>query len=803
MSEVIIQKVIEEEMKHSYIDYAMSVIVGRALPDVRDGLKPVHRRVLYTLYELGLFHNKPFKKCARIVGDCLGKYHPHGDVAVYDALVRMAQDFSLRYPLIDGQGNFGSIDGDAPAAMRYSEARLSKLAEEMLSDIDKNTVDFIPNFDASLKEPTVLPSKLPNLLINGSSGIAVGMATNIPPHNINEIINGIIAYIENPNISVEQLLHHIKGPDFPTGAIIHGSAGIRQAYSTGRGKIIARAKTEIISEKGKTKIIITEIPYQVNKALMVEEIAQLVREKRIEGIADINDESSKEGIRIVIELKRDANPQIVLNQLFAHTKLEQSYGIIMLSLVNNEPRVLNLKEIIQHYVTHRQSVVRRRTEFELKKASERSHILEGIIIALKDIDNIIKKIKASKNVDEATSVLIKSYSLTDIQARAILDTKLQKLASLEQQKIIEEHKGLLELISELKEILASEKRILEIIKNELIELKQKYSDSRRTRIVESEVREISEEQLIKPEDVVVTMSHSGYIKRIPIDVYKQQARGGKGVVAAETKEGDFIENFFIANTHSYILFFTNKGRVHWLKVYEIPTASRQALGKAIVNLISLEPGEKITAFVPVKQFDDAHFVFMVTKKGIVKKTNLGEFSRPRKTGIIAINLDTDDQLIGAVLTSGNDQIMIATKKGFAIRFSEKNVRAIGRAAAGVIGIKLREDDSVIGMVIADDSKTLLTITENGYGKRTAVSEYRLTGRGGVGVINIDCSERNGNVVAIASVTDDDSIMIISQKGIGIRIAVKDISVIGRATQGVKVMKLDEGDKVVATAKVHE
>ena len=799
--EKIIPRVIEEEMKKSYIDYAMSVIVGRALPDVRDGLKPVHRRILFAMQELGLLHNKPFRKCARIVGDTLGKYHPHGDMAVYDSLVRMAQEFSMRYPLVMGQGNFGSVDGDSPAAQRYTEAKLSKIAEEMLADIDKNTVDFSPNFDGSLKEPTVLPSKIPNLLVNGSSGIAVGMATNIPPHNMSEIIDATAALIDSPEIPVYDLMKHVKGPDFPTGATIIGKEGIGLAYTTGRGKVTLRAKSEIIEEKGRQKIIITEIPYQTNKSVMIEEMATLVKEGKITGISDIRDESDKDGIRVVIEIKKDSNPQVVLNQLHAHTKMEHTFGIIMLSLVNNEPKVLNLKETIQQFIIHRQKVVRRRTEFELNKAAERAHILEGLIIALKDIDNVVKKIKASRDVQAATIILIKDYSLTDIQAKAILDMKLQRLASLEQEKIKKEHEDLLKLIKELKEILASEQKILEIIKTELQEMKEKYGGRRKTEIVEGEAEEMSAEDLIKPEDVVVTVTHAGYIKRMPLDVYKSQGRGGKGVVAADTKEEDFVEDIFVANTHSYILFFTSKGRVHWLKVHELPVASRQARGKAIVNLLQLKEDEKVSAFVPVKEFDNKHFLIMATKNGTVKKTNLELYSNPRKGGIIGITIDEGDQLIEVVLTSGSNQIMLATKKGMAAKFMEEDVRPCGRSAMGVRGIKLREGDEVVGMVIAEDEKALLTVTENGYGKRTAISEYRLIGRGGVGVINIQCSERNGNVVAIKTVTEDDEIMLVSQKGIMIRVPVKEISVISRNTQGVRLMKLEEGDRLSAAAKI--
>lgn len=796
----IIQKEIEEEMKQSYVDYAMSVIVGRALPDVRDGLKPVHRRVLYSMWRAGLLHNKPFRKSAFIVGRTMSDLHPHGDAAIYDTLVRMAQDFSLRYPLINGHGNWGSIDGDSAAAMRYTECKLNKLAEEILQDLDKETVDFIPNFDNSLKEPTVLPSKIPNLLINGSSGIAVGMATNIPPHNLIEVVDGVIKLIENPDITIEEINKIIKGPDFPTGGFICGREGIRQAYKTGRGKVIVRAKANVEERKNKQAIIISEIPYQINKSGLLEQIAKLVQEKKIKGISNIRDESDREGMRVVIELKRDANSEIVLNQLYKHSRLQETFGIIMVALVNNEPKVLNLKQMVQLFIEHRQRVVRRRKEFELKKAQERDHILQGLIIALNDINNVIKKIKASKDVEEAKNVLIKGYKLTEIQAKAILDMRLQKLASLEQEKIRQEHKDLLKLIKELKEILASEKRILDIIKKELLEIKEKYGDERRTRIIGAQ-EDIEIEDLIKEEDDVITITHSGYIKRLPVDTYKKQRRGGKGVIGTGKKEQDFVEHLFIANTHSYILFFTDKGTVYWLKVYEIPEASRQSLGKAIVNLIEINKEEKITAFIPVREFDDRHYLLMATKKGVIKKTNLSKYSRPRSTGIKAIVLDPMDSLVNAVLTDGDRQIILATKKGMAVKFNEKDARPIGRTARGVRGISLRTGDDVIGMQIADDSKTLLTVTENGFGKRTRISEYRLINRGGVGVINIQCTDRNGDVVAVKTVSDDDELILISQNGIIIRVAVKGIPAIGRNTQGVRMMRLEKQDKVRDAAKI--
>jgi len=801
--EKIVQRVIEEEMKTSYLDYSMSVIVGRALPDVRDGLKPVHRRILYAMHKMGMFHNRPFKKSARIVGEVLGKFHPHGDTAVYDSLVRMVQPFSLRYPLLKGQGNFGSVDGDSAAAMRYSEAKLSKLAEEMLQDIEKKTVRFAPNFDGSLKEPMFLPSKLPNLLINGSSGIAVGMATNIPPHNLNEVADATTYLIDNPNSPVGDLMRFVKGPDFPTAGIISGRRGIKNAYATGKGRVVVKARTHVEQGKTKQKIIVTEIPYMVNKSQLLEEIASLVNDKKINGISDIRDESDRKGMRVVIFLKKDANPDVVLNQLMKHTRLKTTFGVIMLALVDNQPKVLNLRELIQSYVAHRRNTVRKRTTFDLNRAEEKAHILEGLLVALKNIDATIKMIKESKSADEAKQVLISRLTITEKQALAILDMKLQRLTGLEQEKIKTEHKGLLELIVKLKEILADEKKILQIIKDELEELKKNYGDKRRTEIVEEEEEELAPEALIEKEDMVITITHSGYVKRLPADTYRAQKRGGKGVIAAGTKEEDFVENLFIANTHSYVLFFTNKGKLRWLKVYEIPEAGRAAKGTAVVNLLHLGEGENITALVPVKNFEQGYLV-MATKKGTIKKTSVKLFSRPRKSGIIAMNLDEGDELIDVKLTDGNQQIIIATREGMAVKFNEANVRPMGRTARGVRGIRLkREGDYVIGMVVAKDDETLMTITENGYGKRTLVSEYRLISRGGSGVTNIICSERNGKVVDVKSVKDEDELMLISQKGIGIRVNAKDISVIGRATQGVTIMKLEEGDKIAAVAKVVE
>jgi DNA gyrase subunit A len=801
-NEQIVPQVIEDEMKTSYLSYAMSVIVGRALPDVRDGLKPVHRRILFAMHDLGMFHNKPFKKSARIVGEVLGKYHPHGDTAVYDSMVRMAQDWSLRYTLIDGQGNFGSIDGDNAAAMRYTEARLSKISEELLLDIDKETVDFIPNFDASLKEPSVLPAKLPNLIINGSSGIAVGMATNIPPHNLIEVCDGTVALIDNPEITFKELNNYIKGPDFPTGAVIQGDAGIKSAYEFGRGRVKIRAVTKIEENKKKERIIVNELPYQVNKALLIEQIAGLVRDKVITAISDIRDESDRDGIRIVIELKKDSNTDVVINQLYKHSRMQVTFGINTLALVNNEPKTLGLKPLLQNYISHRQIVVRKKTEFELKKAEKKSHILEGLIIALDNIDPVIQKIKASKTAEEAKNILMIDYSLTKIQSQAILDMKLQKLSGLEQDKIRTEHKELQELIIKLKEILSDEQRILNMIKDELIELRDKYGDARKTKIIEGgETQDLDIEDLIDEQECVVSITHSGYIKRLPIDTYKQQNRGGKGVIAQSTKDEDFIENLFIANTHSYLLFFTNKGRVHWLKVYKIPEASRQSRGKAIINLVNLDNDEKIAAFIPVRKFDDQHFLSLITEKGLIKKTNLDAYSRPRQGGINAITLNDTDNLISALLTDGSKQIMIATKNGLACKFDEKNARPIGRTGRGVKGITLRDNDEVIGAVIANNDKTLLSITETGYGKRTKIEDYRLINRGGKGVINIQCSDRNGGVVSVREVDEEDDIMFISQKGIIIRVPVRSISVIGRNTQGMRLMRLSEGDKVACAAKI--
>ena len=797
--EKIVPRIIEEEMKQSYVDYAMSVIVGRALPDVRDGLKPVHRRILFAMNELGLQHNKPFRKCARIVGDVLGKFHPHGDVAVYDSLVRMAQDFSLRYTLVNGHGNFGSVDGDSPAAMRYTEAKLQKIAEELLQDIDKETVSFQDNFDGSLKEPTVLPSKIPNLLINGSSGIAVGMATNIPPHNLGETADAVVALLENPDISTETLMGFIKGPDFPTGGIICGTQGIKDAYTTGRGKVVVRAKAEI--DEKENRVIITEIPFAVNKAELITQTAELVEEGKIKGISDIRDESDREGMRIIFELKRDSQPDVVLNQLYKHTRLQDTFGIGIVALVKNKPMLLTLRDLIFHFVEYRKEIVYKRTAFDLKKAEEKAHILEGLLTALRDIDATIRLIKESNTVEAAKVRLMRSLVISEKQAIAILDMKLQRLTALEQEEIAEEHKKLLETVRELKCILASPEKIRNIIKGELSQLKEEYGNERKTSIIGEEAESLAMEDLIKQEQMVITISHAGYCKRQPLTVYKQQRRGGKGIIAQGTKELDFVEDLFIANTHAHVLFFTNKGRIHWLKVYEIPEGSRISLGKPVINLLQLQPGEVVSAFIPVDHFTDNEYLVMATRQGTVKKTRLSEYSNPRRGGIIAITLEESDELMSVVKTDGSKEIILATKNGLAVRFKETDVRETGRSAKGVKGATLKEHDEIVAMVVATDDKTLLTITENGFGKRSPIQEYRLITRGGVGVINILCSERNGNVVAVKAVDEHDELMFISKNGITIRTPVSGISVIGRATQGVRLMKLEPGDKVVAAAKI--
>ncbi|HIH38245.1 DNA gyrase subunit A [Candidatus Woesearchaeota archaeon] len=792
---------IEEEMKQSYVDYAMSVIVGRALPDVRDGMKPVHRRILYAMNDMGLVHNKPFKKSARIVGEVLGKYHPHGDTAVYDSLVRMAQDFSLRYPLVDGQGNFGSVDGDNPAAMRYTEARLKKIAEELLQDIDKETVSFTQNFDNSLTEPSVLPSKLPSLLMNGSSGIAVGMATNIPPHNLKELCKATIALIKNPELSMNELIEYLPGPDFPTGGIIKGVGGIRSAYKNGRGLIKVSSQSHVEEIGGKQAIVITEIPYMVNKATMVEQTAELIQQKVLEDISDIRDESNREGIRVIFELKKGAQPDIVLNQLLKHTRLQVTFGINFVALVNNQPRTLSLKALLQHFIDHRKDVVYKRTAFDLKKAEERAHILEGLTIALDNIDAVVQKIKKSRDAPIALAMLQKDYSLTELQAKAILEMRLQRLASMEQEKIRTELSELKVKISELKGILSSNEKIFGIIIDELDEAMTQYGDDRRTIIESGDFEEIDREALIKPEQMVVTITHAGYIKRTAMALYREQKRGGRGIKAAGTKEEDFVKDVFVANTHDTMLFFTNKGMVHWLKVYDIPETARHAKGKPVVNLISLSEGENISAIVPVDTFDDYHFILMGTEQGIVKKTNLIEYSRPRKGGIIGITLREGDSLIEVKLTDGKQQVILATTSGMANRFNEEEVRPMGRGASGVIGIRLKAQDKVVGMVLGEDDHYLLTITEQGYGKRTTMSEYRLTARGSSGVRNIICSERNGVVVGVLSVVDNDQVLFISKNGVVIRTSAAAIRPIGRNTQGVRLMKLEEEDSVASAARI--
>lgn len=792
---------IEEEVKYSYLDYAMSVIVSRALPDVRDGLKPVQRRVLYTMYELGLLHNRPYKKCARIVGETLGKYHPHGDAAVYDTLVRLAQDFTMRYPLVDGQGNFGSIDGDSPAAMRYTEARLSAIAEEMLQDIDKNTVDFRPNFDETLKEPEVLPTILPNLLVNGSSGIAVGMATNIPPHNLNEIVDGLIALLKNPDLPADKLIKYVKGPDFPTGGIIVGLSGIKEAYTTGRGRIVVRAKASIENYKGRSRIVITEIPYQVNKASLIEKIAELVQNKKIEDISDIRDESDKDGMRIVIELRRDAQPEVVLNNLYKHTNLQSTFGVIMLALVNGVPKILNLKEMMIEFINFRLGVIVRRTKFDLEDAEKRAHILEGYKIALDNIDEIIDLIKKSKDPDTAKVSLMKRFKLTEVQAKAILDMRLQRLTGLERSKVESEYKETIKLIEKLKSILRSKELQKELIKEELLSLKEKYGDERKTQIVEGE-EDFNVEDLIAEEDVVITITHNGFIKRYPVSGYRRQSRGGKGITATATREDDFVEHMFVASTHHYIIFFTDKGKAYWLKVHEIPEGSRASRGRSISHLINKESDEKITAFVAVKEFSENLFVTMVTKMGYVKKVSLTEFSNPRRVGIIAINLNRGDRLVDARLTDGTQDLIIGTRKGIAIRFNEKDIRPMGRQATGVVGIKLEKDDEVIGMIaVKRQGTTILVVTENGFGKRSDLNDYRVTHRGGKGIIAVKVNDKTGDMVAIKEVLDNDDIMIVTTKGYLIRHHVKDIRVMGRQAQGVKLIKLNHGDKIASVASV--
>ena len=794
----IIEKDIESEMKNSYIDYAMSVIVSRALPDVRDGLKPVHRRILYTMYEDGLTPDKPYRKSATTVGDVLGRYHPHGDSSVYDAMVRMAQDFSLRYPLIDGHGNFGSIDGDGAAAYRYTEARMSKLAVSMLEDIEKNTVEFMPNFDDRLQEPSVLPAKIPALLVNGSSGIAVGMATNIPPHNLTEVINGIIKIIDEDQVTDEELMGIIKGPDFPTEGIILGREGIKEAYTTGKGKITVRAEAEIEEMSGnKQRIIVRSLPYQVNKAKLIETIADYVKEKKIEGISELRDESDREHkVRIVIELKRDANAQVVLNRLYKYTQMQTTFGAIMLALVNGEPKILTLRQCLEYYIDHRKDVILRRTKFELDKAEARAHILEGLKIALDNIDEVIAIIRSS--YDDPKERLMERFGLTDIQAQAILDMRLKTLSGLQREKIEEEYNELMKLIAHLKEILSSERLVFEIIKEELTEIKNKYGDERKTKIMAAE-GEFEVEDLIKEEQCVVALTHFGYIKRMPIDTYKSQKRGGKGITGISTREDDFVKQIFTASTHDTILFFTNKGKLYRLKGYEIPEAGRTAKGTAIVNLLSLDNGEKVSAVIPIGVFADEKYLLMATKNGLIKKTALKEYDTVRKSGLQAITLKEDDELIGVRLTDGQDNVVLVTKKGMSITFSEKDVRPIGRVAQGVMGIRLDKDDAVIGMesIISGSNATLLAITENGFGKRTELEEYRVQIRGGKGVTTYKVTPKTGNIVGIRIANEEDDVMLITDTGTIIRLNVKDISVLGRVTQGVTLMRTNDGGKVVS------
>ncbi|MFZ7119386.1 MAG: DNA gyrase subunit A [Eubacteriaceae bacterium] len=792
---------IEDEMKKSYIDYAMSVIVGRALPDVRDGLKPVHRRILFAMSELGLTPEKPFRKCARIVGDVLGKYHPHGDTAVYDALVRMAQDFSTRNLLVNGHGNFGSIDGDGAAAMRYTEAKMAKISTELLRDINKNTVDFMPNFDETLKEPVVLPSRYPNLLVNGSSGIAVGMATNIPPHNLEEVINATIYLIDNPECSIYDIMNYIKGPDFPTGGIILGKEGITSAYTSGRGRIKVRAKTSIEEiTSSRQRIIVTEIPYMVNKSKLIEKIAELVKDKKIEGISDLRDESDRNGIRIAIDLKRDFNAEIILNQLYKHTQLQDTFGVILLALVDNQPKVLNLKEMLSYYIKHQKEIIIKRTQFDLKKAEDRAHILEGLKIALDNIDRVIEIIRSSKNGEMAKNSLILEFSLSDKQAQAILDMRLQRLTGLEREKIDIEYNELLEKIAELKRLLSQDSLIFQVIKDELTEIKNKYKDERRSNF-EIDYDDISLEDLIEEEDVVITMTHIGYIKRISADTYTAQKRGGKGISALSTRDNDFVSHLFTTTTHHFLLFFTNKGKVYRLKAYEIPEASRTARGTAIVNILQLENDEKVTTIIPIKEFTDNNYLIMATKEGIIKKTSLSEYDSSRKNGLIAINLKEDDELISVEMTDGNSKIIMGTKKGYAIRFAESDVRYVGRTAMGVRGIHLREDDEVIGMSLADDDVYILSVSENGFGKITEIDEYRLQNRGGKGIQTYKITDKTGDLCGITVCSKEEEIMMINNQGIVIRLEVSGISVMGRSTLGVKLMKLNKNEKIVTVAKI--
>lgn len=803
-SEVINQVSIEKEIKKSYLDYAMSVIIGRALPDVRDGLKPVHRRILYAMHELRNEWDKAYKKSARVVGDVIGKYHPHGDVAVYDSLVRMAQTFNMRYPLVDGQGNFGSIDGDSPAAMRYTEVRMAKITQELLNDIEKNTVNIVPNYDDSLTEPEILPCRMPNLLLNGSSGIAVGMATNIPPHNLSELVDGILLYMERPDISIDELLTHVQGPDFPTGAFICGRQGIRDAYSTGRGSVKMRARVSVETTKssGKESIIIHELPFQVNKARLIEKIAELVRDKKILGITLVRDESDREGMRVVIELKKDELSDVILNQLYSQTPMESSFGVNMLAIVNNRPEVLTLRDYLGYFVEHRQEIIIRRTRFDLAKAEEKDHLLKGLIVALDNLDFVIQLIKSSQTSKEAKERLIAALELSELQAQAILDMRLHRLTGLERNKILEEHKQLLADIERFKSILGSEVLVRQMIKDELTTIKELYGDPRRTEIIE-ESGEINIEDLIAEENMVVTVSHRGYIKRNPVTLYRSQRRGGKGITGADAGKEDFVENLYIASTHDYFLFFTNLGRLHWLKVYEIPEAGRLAKGKAVVNLLNLNLDERVITILPIRKFEPGWFLVMATKKGLVKKTDLMAYSHPRAGGINAVHIREGDELVNAALTDGQRDIFLATRFGISIRFSEQKIRDVGRTAMGVKGIALGEGDEVVGMEIVSENTCILSVTENGYGKRTYIRDYPSQSRAGKGVITIKTSERNGCVVGVMQVTEDIEALLLASGGKIIRIRLDEVPIMGRNTQGVKLFRLETGEKVVSLARLAE
>ena len=792
---------IEDEMQKSYIDYAMSVIVSRALPDVRDGLKPVHRRILYAMHEAGMTANKPYKKSARIVGEVLGKYHPHGDSSVYDATVRLAQDFSTRYMMVDGHGNFGSVDGDSAAAMRYTEVRMSKIAEEMLDDIEKETVDFVPNYDESLQEPSVLPAKVPNLLINGATGIAVGMATNIPPHNLGEVVDGLVKMIDNPEISLEELIETIPGPDFPTGALIMGREGIRSAYATGRGAIRMRANARVERmSNGKQRILVSEIPYQVNKARLIETIADLVRNKIIEGLTDLRDESDRNGMRIVIEVRRDANPEVLLNQLYKHTQLQDTFGVNMLALVDGKPRTLGLKQILHHYLEHQKVIIVRRTQFDLKKAQDRAHILEGLRIALDHLDSVINTIREAQTADIARTNLMEIFTLSERQAQAILDLRLQRLTGLEREKIDRDYFETMQLIEYLQSVLADEHKVFGIIRENLLEMKKRFGDKRRTQII-GEIQDFSREDLIAEEDIVITITHSGYVKRLPIDTYRSQKRGGRGIQGAGTKEEDFVEHFFTATTHHQVFFFTTRGRVFVIKGYELPEASRTARGTAIINLLSLQPDEKITAVIPIRHITEGLYLFMGTRNGIVKKTDLMEFETVRKNGLIAIVLDDNDELIGVKLTDGNQQIILGTRDGMAINFSEEDVRSTGRSTRGVKGINLQEMDAIVGMETMDPKGQVLVVSELGFGKRTSVDQYRMQSRAGKGLINLKVTEKTGAVVGLRVVRSEQDLLLINNDGIIIRMDVAQIRVIGRNTQGVALMRTEENQRIVALAIV--